>query len=91
MTARRLLSWLLFRLAAKLARFAVWLQRDGAGAVLVAIYADDAVLGSWHRGHSGYAIAAATVARAEAEHLDHHVATLDEIDAMTKTISTDPP
>ena len=83
------LSWLLFRLAAKLARFAVWIQRDGAGAVLVSVYADDAVLGSWHRGHSGYAMAAATVARAEADHLEKHVATLDEIDEMTCTTPPD--
>lgn len=81
---RNFASSTLFRLSRILARLAVRLQPDGAGAVVVAIYADDAVMGSWHLGHSGYAAAASTLARAEADHLEGHVATLAEIDEMTK-------
>lgn len=81
---RDLASSLLFRLAARLARLGVWIQRDGGAAIVVAVHADDAVMGSWHRGHSGYATAAAVVAQAEADHLEAHVATLNEIEAMMK-------
>lgn len=88
---RDLVAWVLFRIAAKLARFAVWIQRDGAAAIVVAMHGKDAVMGSWHLGHVGYADAVSVLARAEADHLEAHVATLNEIEAMTNPAHKDPP
>lgn len=86
---RDLASWLLFRLAARLARLGVRIQRDGGAAIVVAMHGKDAVMGSWHLGHVGYADAVAVLARAEAEHLEEHVATLNEIEAMTRPSTTE--
>lgn len=87
---RRLLSWLLYRVATWLTKAAVRIHPDGAAAISIAILGDEPVLGTWHRGHIGCATAAAIIARAEADRFDQHVATMEEIDFLTRTTDKDP-
>jgi DICT domain-containing protein len=65
-------------------RWVVLTKVHGGTVVVVAIPGEEALSRSWHLGTADQARAAAALAREEADALERHADTLDEIDRITR-------
>lgn len=74
----------LARALAHALRWVVVTKVHGGTVVVVAIPGEEALSRSWHLGTADQARAAAALARDEAESLERHADTLDEIDRLTR-------
>lgn len=75
--------WCTARLGAWLIWISVARHPRGGAAVISLVVGEEPYCGCWHRGTAGVARAAAVMARAEADLLDHQVAVIEEIGDMT--------